>query len=175
MGLDTVEIVLAWESTFGIELGDAEVAELRTPQQAIDLIANKLGASDAPSFCPVMRAYHVFRSGVREVTGVAQQRIRPSDTLQSLFAGRSREEFWNEFIRSTGIEGFRPPKIVFHRAIVRDAIELLLVRHLIQLLRPSESWTRSLVRSGVRYGVSHVVGVRDFSDDDRFIEEIGIE
>ena len=174
MGLDTVEILLSWESTFGIALEDAEVADLRTPQQAIELIACKLGASDDQSFCPAMRAFHVFRSGVRDITGVGQLRIRPSDPLQTFLAGREKQEFWNEFARSTGIEGFHPPQIVFQRATVRDAIELLVVRHLNQLRKPEESWTRSLVRSGVRYGVIHVVGVRDFSDNDRFIEDIGM-
>jgi len=174
MGLDAVEIVILWEDTFGISLSDSEVVELQTPQQAINLISTKLCASDAHSFCPTMRAFNVFRSGVREVTGDGHLIVRLSDPLRNFSEGRKKKEFWNEFSHATGVEGFRPPSILFQRATVRDAIELLIARHLKRLLKPSEAWTRSLVRFGVRYGVIDIVGVRDFSDDDRFIEEIGI-
>ena len=50
-----------------------------------------------------------------------------------------------------------------------------MAHHLRALLRPSEAWTRELVRCGVRYGVVEVVGARDFSDEDHFIKDIGID
>lgn len=174
MGLDSVEIVLTWEETFGISLEDSEIAELQTPRQAMELISSKLGAIDAPSFCPGMRAYHVFRSGIRAVTGDPEVRVLLTDRLNVYGKGWRREDFWKHFGEETGVKGFRPPQILFQRAKVRDGVELLVARHLNQLLRPSEAWTRSLVRSGVRGGVAEVVGARDFSDDDRFVEDIGI-
>jgi hypothetical protein len=175
MGLDSVEIVLSWEHTFGIALDDSEVVGLRTPRQAIDLISAKLGASDTPSFCPSMRAFHMFRSGVRQVTGDRHRRVRLPDPLRDVFKGHQQREFWNKFGHATGIEGFRPPATLFRRPAVRDAIELLVARHLRWLLKPSETWTRSLVRSGVRAGVTDVVGAGNFSDDNRFIEDIGMD
>ncbi len=175
MGLDSVEIVMSWEDTFGISLEDSEVTVLRTPRQAIDLISEKLDATDSPSFCPTLRAFHVFRSGVREVTTDSNKRIKLSDTLRSIRAGQRKKEFWNSFGQATGIEGFRQPQILFRRVTVRDVLELLVARHLKRLLKPSENWTRSLVRFGVRYGVTDVVGAQDFSDDDLFIEDIGID
>ena len=46
MGLDSVELVMAWEEAFGIEVpnGDAEILE--TPRMVIDYFAAKLGAID---------------------------------------------------------------------------------------------------------------------------------
>ncbi len=174
MGLDTVDLVMSWEETFGISIDDSEAVELRTPRQAIDLISDKLGASDAPCFCPTMRAFHVFRSGARQASDDPHLKVKLSDALWSLSAGSTKKDFWRKFGNATGIENFRPPEILFCRARVRDAVELLVERHLKSLLKPSETWTRSLVRAGVRYGVLGVVGTREFSDDDRFVEDIGM-
>lgn len=173
MGLDSVEIVVGWEETFGIELENTEAAALRTPSQAIDLICRKLGAADEPGFCAPMRAYHRFRSGIRSAISDPTKRISPSDSLHSLCIGKSKQ-FWSEFECATGIKGFRPPSILFRRATVRDAVEVIVARHLRWLLKPSEMWTRSLVRTGVRYGVIDVVGLRNFADDDEFVADIGI-
>jgi len=43
------------------------------------------------------------------------------------------------------------------------------------LKKPDEPWTQSLVRAGVRAGVYETVGLKDFSDDDLFAEELGID
>mgnify|MGYP003672799359 CR=1 FL=1 len=175
MGLDSVEIVMCWEDTFGITLDDSEVANLQTPNQAIDLISSKLGAIDARSFCPTLRAFRVFRSCVRGLINDSSRRIRLSDPLRSLQGKRRKKDFWREFEVASEIMGFRPPQLLFRQATVRDTVELLVARHLKQLFKPTEVWTKSLVRFGVRYGVMNVVGTRIFSDDDRFIEDIGID
>lgn len=175
MGLDSVEIVMSWEETFEISLDESEVAELRTPRQAIDLISAKLGASEAQSFCPTMRAFNVFRFGVRQATGDGCRKVRLSDPFQDRFDGGKKKDFWRKFGEATGINYFRQPQILFRHATVRDAVERLVAQHLKCLLKPSETWTRSLVRFGVRYGVFEIVGEREFSDDDRFIEDIGID
>ncbi|MCP5556404.1 MAG: hypothetical protein H7A55_01505 [Verrucomicrobiaceae bacterium] len=122
-----------------------------------------------------MRAFHTFRAGARHATGAPEKSIALSDKLFQLQAGRPEKEFWNRFGDATEIQDFRPPQFLFQRATVRDAVQQLVARHLRLLIKPSETWTRSLVRYGVRCGVIEVVGKRDFSDDDRFIEDIGID
>ena len=174
MGLDSVEILMCWEETFGIRIEDSEAAELRTPRQAIDLISKKLNAIDISCFCPTLRAFHVFRSGVRQATSQFNRRIGLRDHLRDLHKDQSKREFWNAFRKAVEIPDYRPPGIIFAHATVQDAIEKLIAHHLKHLLKPSEKWTRSLVRFGVRYGVIEVVGAREFSDDDRFVEDIGV-
>lgn len=175
MGLDSVEIVITWEETFGIPISDSEVVDIRTPRQAMDLISKKLGASDAKSFCPTLRAFHVFRAAVRQVTGDSTRRLRLSESLRDLPAGRWKKVFWKECAAAMGLEGFRPPAVLFRRATVRDAVEDLVARHLHRLRKPSEPWTRTLVRFGVRSGVTCIMGTRNFDDDDDFIKDIGID
>lgn len=39
MGLDSVELIIAWEEAFGITITDAEAARILTPRDVIELIA----------------------------------------------------------------------------------------------------------------------------------------
>lgn len=175
MGLDSVELVLSWEETFGISLEDSDVSELVTTTRAVNLISAKVGAVDTVSYCPAMRAFHVLREGIRRVTGQVTTAISPDDRLSDVRAGRPKKEFWAEFGVAIGLLGFRRPEVLFEQSTVRDAVEVLLACHLRQLRKPHEPWTRSLVRAGVRSGVAYVIGVRDFSDDDRFVQDLGID
>jgi len=48
MGLDTVELVMAFEEKFGLDISDAVAAELITPRDVIDyLMANGAGGESS--------------------------------------------------------------------------------------------------------------------------------
>lgn len=42
MGLDTVELIMAFEEEFGIAIPDADTSELTTPRQVTDYVMSKL-------------------------------------------------------------------------------------------------------------------------------------
>ncbi len=175
MGLDAVEIVMRWEETFGIRIENSEAFELITPKQAIDLISTKLCAVELPSFCPGLRAFHVFRRGIVQTTDGRVKLLPLNDRFHHLHKSEAAGTFWKHFSDVTGIANFKPPRILFGSATVRKALETILASHLRALLKPGEPWTRQLVRCGVRYGVVDIVGARNFSDDARFVEDIGID
>ena len=50
MGLDSVELVMEFEETFGVELTDEEVVKTTTPREVGDLVFSKL--KDPRSSCP---------------------------------------------------------------------------------------------------------------------------
>jgi hypothetical protein len=62
MGLDSVEIVLAWEESFGISISDAEAETMFTTRQAVDRIFEKV-RSDRPEDrgCLSIRAFFRLR------------------------------------------------------------------------------------------------------------------
>lgn len=49
MGLDTVELVMAFEEEFGIHIEDADAAEMTTPGHVADYVINRVRLNkDAP-------------------------------------------------------------------------------------------------------------------------------
>ncbi len=66
MGLDAVDLVMAWEEVFEIEILDEEAAALITPRMAIDLIFKKLNALDFTGSKRVW-LYERVREGVRRI------------------------------------------------------------------------------------------------------------
>lgn len=49
MGLDTVELVLNFESTFQIFISDPEAEKMGTPRDVVDFIVSKLGVIEGAS------------------------------------------------------------------------------------------------------------------------------
>jgi acyl carrier protein len=49
MGLDSVELVMAFEENFGIEISDAEAESLTTPGQVRDLVLARYAARGIPA------------------------------------------------------------------------------------------------------------------------------
>jgi len=82
MGLDSVEIVIGWEESFGISIANVEAEALRTPRQSIDLIATKVGAQHGPArACLTLRAFHLLRNSISGAARVSRDKVRPDVRL----------------------------------------------------------------------------------------------
>lgn len=70
MGLDSIELILATEAEFGIEIADADAANLLTPRQLAAHVSQLLGqqAENAPP-CPTQAAYYRARRALRHRSG----------------------------------------------------------------------------------------------------------
>ncbi len=170
MGLDTVELVLTWESGFGISINDSHASQLRRVSDAVSLISTQLGAISAPSFCPAQRAFHVLRRSVRQATGDPQRQLNPNKRFPRLNR-HERHRFESDLEDQIGLTGFRG-----ERWNIRHMIIALVATDLWRLKRPDEPWTEELVRTGVRYAIRDVAIPNDsFSDDARFIEDLGMD
>jgi len=170
MGLDTVEIVLDWEYFFGIEITDGEASNLYTVGQTIDLIARKVGARDEPSVCPTQRAFHRFRSSIRQALGTPGQKLHPRNRLRDLANRNSRREFWSHFEQASGLT--RPSQGC---RTIGEAVEELARSHFYQLHLSTELWTRRQVRHFVHQFVRYHTSAKSISDSDRFIEDLGLD
>ena len=60
MGLDGVELLMALEEAFGIEIKDEETVKTVTPGSVIDLIYSKVRHADQ-KVCPSQRAFYILR------------------------------------------------------------------------------------------------------------------
>ncbi|HET6410234.1 MAG TPA: hypothetical protein VFG14_20255 [Chthoniobacteraceae bacterium] len=174
MGLDTVEIILAWETSFGVTLENSEVSELRTPRQAIDLIAVKLGARESTaSACLSMRAFHHLRDAISKTADVSRSSIRPDSRVKDLLRDR-RPQTWASIRAASGISLLPEPGWFSPHTVA--ALSHWAVRRAARELKPAgEPWTRGEIRCVVRGAIAEVAGSRQFEDTDDFIYDLGFD
>jgi len=175
MGLDSVEIVMGWEESFGISISNDEAMTLRTPGLAVDLIAQKLSAQNEPQRpCLTVRAFHRLRDSIINVANVPRKSVRPDARLNTLIS-TDRRHTWQAVRAGCGIASLPNPGWLFLPRTVGDLTLWAVVHATKELKGRGESWTRSEIRDVVRGVVSDVTGANEFEDDDDFIQDIGID
>jgi len=175
MGLDSVEIVMAWEESFGISISDDEAMTLRTLGLAVDLIAQKLDARDEPQRpCLTARAFHRLRDSIINVANVPRESFRPDARLKALIS-TDRRHTWQAVGAGCGIASLPIPVWLFLPRTVGDLTRWAVVHATKELKGRGESWTRSEIRDVVRAVVAEVTGAKEFKGDDDFIHDIGID
>ena len=93
MGLDGVELVMALEESFGVELKDDEVMNIVTPRMVGDLIFSKLSAADAKT-CQTQRAFYVLRRGVMKLFGLRRAQVTPGTRIRDFIPRHEERSFW---------------------------------------------------------------------------------
>jgi acyl carrier protein len=105
MGLDTVELVMAFEEAFGIEIADDAAESIVTVRDAIDFIYARLDHAES-RVCPTQRAFHRLRRRIQDVADVERSRISLGTPLATLLPIERRREFWSELEASVGARQF---------------------------------------------------------------------
>jgi hypothetical protein len=173
MGLDTVEIVIAWEQAFGIYITDAEAAGLRTPRQAVELIAAKLDVrNDVQHPCLTLRAFHRLRRSITVFSGVDRKEVRPECRIKDLI-GRDGIRAWNAIRSACGFASLPTPNW-FGPATVGKCAAWMVAYAAREIKPPDEPWSRSEIRSVVHAVTAGITTVEKFGDDDDFIHDLGL-
>lgn len=92
MGLDSVELVLAFEEAFGIAIPDSDAAKMFTPRDVIDYIEQRRG-SGTKMLCVTRRAFHTIRERLMEI-GIERSAIRLGTPLAQFFPENTRRSLW---------------------------------------------------------------------------------
>jgi hypothetical protein len=106
MGLDGVELILAVEDAFQIELSDAEAGGAYTVGDLYELVVGKLG-TEGSTGCVTSVAFYRTRRALSEVCGYPRREIRPKTILKDVLTGRDQ---WHAVERASGL---RLPERVF--------------------------------------------------------------
>ena len=150
MGLDSVELVMAWEREFGIDIPDEAVEHMLTPAVVIDWISQELGAvsDDPPQPCVSLLEFHQIRRELM-AKGMPKSEIKPGTSLRGMWPFRHtvQDEVW----KRVGVRA---------EALCK---------------RPQPKWTRNEVRTVARHIIRHQIGVTRFSDSDEFIRDLGLD
>jgi hypothetical protein len=175
MGLDGVELVMAFEEAFGIGIPDEDAARLETPRHVMEYVAARL--SIAPSTgCKTQRSFYALRRGLR-AAGITGVELRPGTPLRTLADRTSWPVLWTR----ARIRADRPewPEQMPWEGFWRDGPRTLadLARRVSVVPPPHrrEPWTREQIEFMVREVVRDTAGVGDFDLDHRFVRDMGID
>jgi hypothetical protein len=93
--------------------------------------------------------------------------------VRDLVSFPDRWFYWHRIRHLSGLPALPSPGLVFPRT-VGDLTRWAVVHAAHSLKPPGEAWSRSEIRHVVRAGVTEVMGVETFSDDDEFVRDIGV-
>jgi hypothetical protein len=82
MGLDGVEIVMAVEQDFGIQIEDSEAEQILTPGQLIDLVMSKV-ATTTTDICLTHRSFNLLRQFFVRRYAFSRNQLKPDTSLQT--------------------------------------------------------------------------------------------
>lgn len=178
MGLDSVELVLAVEETFGISIPDRDAAEMITPALLISHVQQAVSSKPIQRPCLSQRAFHRIRASLCEVTKLPCREIRLETRIDHLFPKNDRRQRWDDFRSVTGLRSL--PNLTFGRGTlfspkrVKDLVSLE-VSAMSEVLRGTGNWTDQEVRSVVRLIISEQLGIKHFGDSDEFVRDLGVD
>jgi hypothetical protein len=179
MGLDAVEIILAWEMAFGIKLEDKAVERLSTAQMAIDLISAKVGAIAQPDNEPLEElVFQRFQNAFSVVLQIPTEQIQHTSKLRTLLPKKKPKEALQRIY--THIELPEVPwfgwgvGILLEPMTVGSLVDEAIASYPRYFLPPDTPWTIAPVRSVVRAAVRKMAGIDNFKDDDSFNQHLSI-
>jgi len=92
MGLDSVELVMAFEDEFGICIRDEDAGKMRTPGHVADYVMN-LVQTEGYSGCSSQIGFYRVRAALMNTFGLPRKAIRPDAPMQELLSGDIKENW----------------------------------------------------------------------------------
>src|SRR5947208_17042067 len=89
MGLDAVEIVMAVEKDFDIQIEDSEAEQILTPGQLIDLVMSKV-ATTTTDICLTHRSFNLLRQFFVRRYAFPRNQLKPDTSLQTILPRTQR-------------------------------------------------------------------------------------
>jgi len=103
MGLDVVEMVMAVEEAFAIEIKDEEGSALVTVGDLQRLVVSKLRQGRERGLSTA-RVFWILRRGLMEVAGVERRQVQPVTSLETLLPRKGRATAWARLEATTGLK-----------------------------------------------------------------------
>lgn len=93
MGLDGYELVMEVEDEFGITISDAEMIELRTVGDLVDLCLNRITAAQQKD-CVLLPSHRSLQTLVRDVLGDPEFKMHSKDKLEQHLNVKQLRALW---------------------------------------------------------------------------------
>jgi acyl carrier protein len=102
MGLDSVELVIEVEESFGIKIPDQEASEIITVGDLLECVMRKLGHEES-RICLSSAAFYALRSALMNTFGVSRSSVRPASQVEEFLPIASRRRDWEWLGQSLGM------------------------------------------------------------------------
>jgi hypothetical protein len=177
MGLDSAELVLAWEDSFGISISDPEAEKMFTTRQVAERIFEKVRSTGPEdSGCLSMRAFLRLRKAF-QAEGVRRGDVRPDARVTSLLPNRQRRDVLSMVCQHAGLHPLRrlPFGLQFTFGRIRDIVIDSVIGQHDSLRLAGHDWSLVQVREVLRAVMNAQLALRRFSDDAEFIKDLKID
>lgn len=134
MGLDGVELIIAIEEEFGIDIADSEAEKLFTAGDIFELLKTKVARSD-PGVCLTQQTFYKLRRALIENYGLKRHEIKLDTKMCDLLSDEEIKDGW-PFLE-TFIELKTPPyeiacqllgfKLTNKQLTMRELVQSLIV------------------------------------------------
>lgn len=176
MGLESIELVMDCEDTFGISIPDDEASKMLTMGDLFALIRRLLGQRLLRGKCTSASAFWRLRKGLMKL-GIERRRIRPSSIVDELVPISGRRRSWRILSGSTELR-LPPLKVCFNdtRFTVRDLVYSVLIRDRERFSDTSALITDEEIWRILCALVSEQMGVEPdkLHANTRFVEDLGM-
>jgi hypothetical protein len=177
MGLDTVELIIGWEQTFGVSIDEEPARAMRTTGDVVDHLYAKL-KDDRPEDegCLAVRAFFRLRNAFR-AAGYTHVAIAPATKVSHVLTGRDRRDQLNAILLRVGFTPLPslPFGLQFTAGTIGDLVLDAVVRHHSALRRPGCGWSRRQVREVARAVMTALFNLRKFSDKAHITRDLGLD
>ena len=181
MGLDLLELTLRIEETFAIQIPDDIAYKLTTPGRVTDYILTQVGESQFTLPCVSQRAFHLLRRNLLQHLSLPRHQLKLNTVLQEGVPEEDRDDIWKAIGLSAGVKNWptmsRPKWLAFIPPTVktvRDLVEHLVTNEPLVVKGEGTEWTRLQVWEVLRRVIIEETLVTDFSEDSRFVEDMGL-
>ena len=113
MGLDTVELVMAFEDEFGIDIPDEPASRMLTVDDTVRYVVARLVEKPAPAgVCQTARSFYRLRRELMNRFDTPRAAVRPDAAIGQLVPERSRGQ-WSKIADASGLR--REPNMLFKK------------------------------------------------------------
>lgn len=181
MGLDIVEFIVAVEDAFELVIPNAVAERLTTPRRLIDYLTACLPPA-LDDTCLSQRAFYNLRDALHRRLGLRHEAWRPSTSLFHILPESDRDQLWRQIgydMRArhwprVGKPGWFERPTAPRLSHLGEVASFLAERASSSLKRAGEGWTRNQVAGVIRRLLWSELRIDEYSEDDRFVQDLGV-
>jgi hypothetical protein len=103
MGLDLVELLIAVETAFDLDISDDQAGDISTPRDLIRHLASQLPLAETlPTICLGQRAFYRLRAACQNQLGLDRSQLRPNTAVAAILAPHARKQQWSSIQQRIG-------------------------------------------------------------------------